>query len=67
MGAGELVHFMIQHLLNPDSDSNVMLSPGDQLAVIINNLGGMTQMEMNIISREVINTLGKKYVRFIAF
>lgn len=50
---------MIEHLMNADSDTNVHLEPGDELAVMINNLGGMTQMETLIVAKDVHKTLGK--------
>ena len=50
---------MIEHLMDADSDTNVHLEPGDELAVMINNLGGMTQMETLIVAKDVHKTLGK--------
>uniref|UniRef100_A0A2P2ID09 Triokinase/FMN cyclase n=2 Tax=Hirondellea gigas TaxID=1518452 RepID=A0A2P2ID09_9CRUS len=44
--AKELVNLMLDHLSNKDSVSNVPLERGDELVVMLNNLGAMTQIEM---------------------
>lgn len=51
--ARELVRTILDHMMAAGSASNVAFKKGDRLAVIVNNLGTMTQMEILIIVNEV--------------
>jgi dihydroxyacetone kinase len=53
----EVVTDMIDHMTNPSSVTRLDIKSGDHLAVLLNNLGGTTNLEMNIIVRDVIRLL----------
>jgi dihydroxyacetone kinase len=53
--ADEIVAIMLDHLVN--SQSYLSLTAGDQVAVVVNNLGGTSRLEMSIIARAVIQYL----------
>jgi dihydroxyacetone kinase len=42
-----------------NSQSYLSLTAGDQVAVVVNNLGGTSRLEMSIIARAVIQYLGE--------
>jgi len=53
----EVVTDIIDHMTNKTSATRLDIQSGDHLAVLLNNLGGTTNLEMNIIARDVIKTL----------
>lgn len=52
--ASEAVKLLLEQL-----NSTLSFKTGDKVAVLINNLGGSSQIEQWIIAREVYNQLGK--------
>jgi len=64
--AKEAVKRLLDHMTNPDSATKIELKPGEQLAVILNNLGGTSKLEELVIARELVQQLegrGYKVVR----
>ncbi|XP_076318345.1 triokinase/FMN cyclase-like isoform X2 [Tachypleus tridentatus] len=57
MPAQDIVKKMVDHMTNPESASRLNVKKGDSVAVVINNLGGTSQMEMNIVAKETISYL----------
>ncbi|XP_050405401.1 triokinase/FMN cyclase isoform X1 [Patella vulgata] len=55
--AKESVKIVIEHMTNPENRYHIKLSNRDRIACFINNLGGTTNMEMNIISGEILTYL----------
>ena len=51
--AQEAVQTMINHMTNPDSSTCFNLKEGQDVVLLLNNLGGTTNLEMNIILKEV--------------
>lgn len=44
--------------MNCISEPSILL--GDQVACMINNMGGMSMLELNIVAKEAIHYLGEK-------
>jgi len=55
--AHNAVSKMLQHMTNPDSLTRLELGSGEQVAVILNNLGGTSKLEELIVAREVVTQL----------
>jgi len=54
----ELIKKMIDRLTDDDSSCSIRLPGGSQVALIVNNLGGLSVLEMYIAAREAIKELG---------
>ncbi|KAL1439491.1 hypothetical protein MTO96_010179 [Rhipicephalus appendiculatus] len=54
LSAAETAELMINHLSNEKSVNSLHLKEGENVALMLNNLGGLTTMEMNILAKEVI-------------
>ena len=50
---------MLDHLTSPGSSTRMDLVKGDKVVVVVNNLGSVTNLEMGILTNEVINQLTK--------
>ncbi|XP_063872289.1 triokinase/FMN cyclase-like [Scylla paramamosain] len=59
----EVVAALLAHLTRQDSATRLDLKSGDEVAVIINNLGCLTQLEMTNITKEVISQLKSRGVK----
>ena len=53
------VKAMLDHLTSPGSSTRMDLVKGDKVVVMVNNLGSVTNLEMGILTNEVINQLTK--------
>lgn len=54
LSAAKTAKLMINHLRNEQSKNSLHIKEGDTVALMLNNLGGLTTMEMNILAKEVI-------------
>jgi len=64
--AKEAVKKLLDHMTNPASATKIELRAGEQLAVILNNLGGTSKLEELVVARELVQQLesrGYKVVR----
>ena len=64
--AKEAVKKLLDHMTNPASATKIELGAGEQLAVILNNLGGTSKLEELVVARELVQQLesrGYKVVR----
>lgn len=52
--AKEAVSEMLNHMIDPKSSTRLDIIKGDHVALLVNNLGGTSQLEMNIVAREAI-------------
>ena len=50
---------MLDHLTSPGSSTRMDLVKEDNVVVMVNNLGSVTNLEMGILTNEVINQLTK--------
>lgn len=49
---------MLERLTHEDNGCHFALPSGAEVALIVNNLGGLSILEMNIVAREAIKQLG---------
>ncbi|XP_076464417.1 triokinase/FMN cyclase-like [Babylonia areolata] len=66
MTAKETVAAMLDHMTSTDNTNRLTLQKGDRVAVFINDLGGISHVELNIMAKEAIAYLestGVKVVR----
>lgn len=52
--ADEVVKTMIDHMTNPDSQSHLALTSGDAVVLCVNNLGGLSCLEVAVVTRAAI-------------
>ena len=57
--AHEAVATMLGHMTDEHSQTRFNLASGDQVALMVNNLGGTSVLELNIVAREAIQQLGE--------
>ena len=57
--AKNAVALLLDHMTAAKSATRLDLQPGDQLAVLINNLGGSSKLEELVVGREVVQQLDK--------
>ncbi|KAK7492352.1 hypothetical protein BaRGS_00016449 [Batillaria attramentaria] len=48
---------VLDHLTNPKTSTHLHLNQGDSVAVMVNNLGGTSVLELNIVAHEAISYL----------
>lgn len=62
VSAKETIQIMIDHMTNTKNSTHLDLKSGDRVACMINNLGGSSVLEMNIIAKEAISLLESRGV-----
>ena len=55
--ASEAVKRLLDHMTNKASNTRLDLRPGENLAVILNNLGGTSKLEELVLARELVSQL----------
>lgn len=55
--AKESVKAMLSHMTNAKSSTHLALKTGDFVAVLLNNLGALSSLEMGVLSNEVVSQL----------
>uniref|UniRef100_A0A2C9M2E0 Triokinase/FMN cyclase n=1 Tax=Biomphalaria glabrata TaxID=6526 RepID=A0A2C9M2E0_BIOGL len=55
--AREAVKTMMNHMRNPNTSTHIDVKQGDRVALMVNNLGGTSVLEMNIVAKEAISYL----------
>ncbi|KAH9509117.1 hypothetical protein Btru_049098 [Bulinus truncatus] len=55
--AREAVKTMMDHMTNLSTSTHIDLKQGDRVALMVNNLGGTSVLEMNIVAKEAISYL----------
>jgi dihydroxyacetone kinase len=56
--ASNIIEEMLNRMTDSDSSCSFPLPSGCSVALIVNNLGGLSIMEMSIAAREAIKQLG---------
>lgn len=59
----EVVAAMLAHLTRQDSTTRLDLQSGDEVAVMVNNLGCITNLEMGNITKEIVSQLKARGVK----
>ncbi|XP_033735485.1 triokinase/FMN cyclase-like isoform X1 [Pecten maximus] len=62
VSAKEAVKMMVDHMTNPSNCTHLPVKKGDRVACMINNLGGTSMLELNIIAKEAIELLESRGV-----
>ncbi|XP_048449219.1 triokinase/FMN cyclase-like, partial [Rhincodon typus] len=62
MSADEIVQKMIDHMTDPSNESHLNLEAGDHIVLIVNNLGGLSCLELNIVAKSAVKYLERKEV-----
>ncbi|XP_051885113.1 triokinase/FMN cyclase-like isoform X2 [Pristis pectinata] len=62
VSADEVIQKLIDHMLNPSNESHLSLQAGDHIVLIVNNLGGLSCLELNIVANSAIKYLESKEV-----
>ncbi|XP_073430018.1 triokinase/FMN cyclase isoform X2 [Dendrobates tinctorius] len=57
MSCDEVVKIMIDHMTDPGSKSRVDLRSGDAIILIVNNLGGLSCLELQIVAGSAVRLL----------
>uniref|UniRef100_A0A5S6ML97 Triokinase/FMN cyclase n=1 Tax=Xenopus tropicalis TaxID=8364 RepID=A0A5S6ML97_XENTR len=57
MSSDEVVKVMMDHMTDPSSQSRVELSPGDTVILVVNNLGGLSCLELQIVASSAVHCL----------
>nr|XP_020479928.1 triokinase/FMN cyclase [Monopterus albus] len=60
--ADEVVKTMIDHMTNPDSQSQLPLKSGDSVILCVNNLGALSCLEMSVVTRAAVMCLEHREV-----
>ncbi|XP_030057006.1 triokinase/FMN cyclase isoform X1 [Microcaecilia unicolor] len=57
MSADAVVKLMIDHMTDPSNESHLTFSPGVHLVLVVNNLGGLSFLEMEVVANSVVQYL----------
>ncbi|NXI36004.1 TKFC cyclase, partial [Galbula dea] len=57
--ADEAVETMLEHMTNPSNASHLPLSPGASVVLVVNNLGGLSCLELGIVAGAAVRCLGE--------
>ncbi|GFR80030.1 bifunctional ATP-dependent dihydroxyacetone kinase/FAD-AMP lyase (Cyclizing) [Elysia marginata] len=60
--AKEAVKTMMDHMTNKQTSTHIDIKSGDRVALMINNLGGTSVLELNLVAKEAISYLESKGV-----
>ncbi|XP_069713351.1 triokinase/FMN cyclase [Phaenicophaeus curvirostris] len=61
--ADEAVETMLAHMTDPCNASRLPLSPGDSVVLVVNNLGGLSCLELSIVAGAAVRCLESRGVR----
>ncbi|XP_064621680.1 triokinase/FMN cyclase-like isoform X2 [Lineus longissimus] len=61
--AKETLKTMFDHLSSEASSTHLPIKSGDHVALMVNNLGGTSVLELNIMAKEAIDYLESKHVK----
>ncbi|XP_041416800.1 triokinase/FMN cyclase isoform X2 [Xenopus laevis] len=59
----DVVKVMIDHMTDPSSQSRVDLSSGDTVILVVNNLGGLSCLELQIVASSAVHCLEGRGVK----
>ncbi|XP_069753485.1 triokinase/FMN cyclase isoform X2 [Narcine bancroftii] len=62
MSADEVTQKIIDHMLCPSNESHLSLQAGDRIVLVVNNLGGLSCLEQNIMANSAIKYLENKEI-----
>ncbi|XP_063800451.1 triokinase/FMN cyclase [Pseudophryne corroboree] len=56
----EVVKIMVTHMTNQASQSKVNIQPGDSIIIIVNNLGGLSCLELQVVASSAVRLLEER-------
>ncbi|NWR38943.1 TKFC cyclase, partial [Tachuris rubrigastra] len=57
--ADEAVETMLKHMTDPSNASHISLTPGCSVVLMVNNLGGLSCLELGIVAGAAVSRLGE--------
>ncbi|XP_062973061.1 triokinase/FMN cyclase isoform X3 [Elgaria multicarinata webbii] len=60
--ADQTVKIMLDHMTNPSNASRVQLKPGASVVLVVNNLGGLSYLEMGVVAGSAVHCLERRGV-----
>ena len=60
--AHDAIKKLIDHMTSETSATRLDLEAGEQIAVILNNLGGTSKLEELILAREIVTQVGRQII-----
>ncbi|XP_012863269.2 triokinase/FMN cyclase [Echinops telfairi] len=61
--ADEVVKLMLDHMTNPSNASHVPVQSGSSVVLVVNNLGGLSFLELGIVADAAVRTLEARGVK----
>ncbi|NXM65562.1 TKFC cyclase, partial [Serilophus lunatus] len=61
--ADEAVETMLKHMTDPSNASHLSLSPGSSVVLMVNNLGGLSCLELGIVAGAAVRCLESRGIR----
>ncbi|XP_068026191.1 triokinase/FMN cyclase [Melanerpes formicivorus] len=61
--ADEAVETMVAHMTDPSNASRLPLGPGSSVVLVVNNLGGLSCLELGIVAGSAVRCLERRGVR----
>ncbi|XP_078076607.1 triokinase/FMN cyclase-like [Mustelus asterias] len=62
ISADEVIRKILDHMTDPSNESHLSVQTGDHVVLIVNNLGGLSCLELNIVAKSAIKYLESKEV-----
>ncbi|XP_078536754.1 triokinase/FMN cyclase [Lissotriton helveticus] len=62
LSADEVVKMMVDHMTNASNASCVKLDPGTRVVLVVNNLGGLSFLELGVVSNSAVQCLEQRGV-----
>ncbi|XP_067151877.1 triokinase/FMN cyclase isoform X1 [Apteryx mantelli] len=62
VSADEAVETMLTHMTDPSNASRLPLSPGSSVVLVVNNLGGLSYLELGIVAGAAVRSLESRGV-----
>ncbi|NXO43416.1 TKFC cyclase, partial [Locustella ochotensis] len=59
----EAVETMLKHMTDPSNASHLSLSPGSSVVLVVNNLGGLSCLELGIVAGAAVRCLENRGIR----
>ncbi|NXD99615.1 TKFC cyclase, partial [Chaetorhynchus papuensis] len=61
--ADKAVETMLEHMTDPSNASHLSLSPGSSVVLVVNNLGGLSCLELGIVAGAAVRCLESRGIR----
>ncbi|NXE67125.1 TKFC cyclase, partial [Calcarius ornatus] len=61
--ADKAVETMLKHMTDPSSASHLSLTPGSSVVLVVNNLGGLSCLELGIVAGAAVRSLENQGIR----